>query len=182
MEKNNNKKSSRTPIIMGVSGLILVLLLVLFGLKSCSAPSSSGEGPQKNPIGWDTNSEEGEIAHKSQEEIEEELNEKVREGMINISMNTSPVFADGASKGNLLIYNSEKNLYPQVVYIVLKDTGEEIYRSGAIPVGSRIENAKLAVDLDKGEYDCIAYFNNVNVETGEFLGTAGAEIKIVVSA
>lgn len=100
--------------------------------------------------------------------------------MINISMHTSPVFEDGKAKGDLMIVNSERNNYPQVVYIVLKDTQEEIYRSGAIPVGSKIEYAPLDVDLDPGVYDCVAYFNNVDVESGAYLGTAGAEIQITV--
>jgi hypothetical protein len=66
------------------------------------------------------------------------------------------------------------------VYIVRSDTHEEIYRSGAIPVGSQIESAPLDVALEAGNYSCVAYFNSVSVETGTFLGTAGAEITITV--
>lgn len=117
---------------------------------------------------------------RSEEEIQAELNKKVEEGMINISMNTSPTFHDGKSKGNLMIVNSEANHYPQIVYIVRKDTNEEIYRSGGIPVGSKVENAALSVDLPAGTYDCVAYFNNADPETGAILGTAGAEITITV--
>ena len=79
-----------------------------------------------------------------------------------------------------MIVNSARNNYPQVIYIVRKDTGEEIYRSGAIPVGSRIENAKLDVELSAGRYDCVAYFNNIDRDTGEYLGAAGAEITVIV--
>ena len=61
--------------------------------------------------------------------------------MINISMNTSPVFEDGTSEGNLMIVNDTSNLYPQIVEISLNDTGETIYKSGGIPVGSKIERA-----------------------------------------
>lgn len=134
------------------------------------------------PIGiqMDENAQEGGLTLKSKEAIQEELNRKVEEGMINISMNTSPVFEDGKAKGDLMIVNSERNNYPQVVYIVLKDTQEEIYRSGAIPVGSKIEYAPLDVDLAPGVYDCVAYFNNVDVESGTYLGTAGAEIQLTV--
>ena len=117
---------------------------------------------------------------RSQEEIQEELNKKVEEGMINISMNTSPTFPSGKEKGNLLIVNNETNRYPQIVYIVLKDTGEEIYRSKGIPVGSKIEYAALDKELPAGEYSCVAYFNSVDPETGAFLGTAGAEIVVTV--
>ena len=133
-----------------------------------------------NGLVMDTNAEEGGLEYASPEEIQEELNRKVEEGMINISMNTSPVFENGTAKGNLLIVNSEINRYPQIVYIVRNDTNEEIYRSGGIAVGSKIEYAALDVDLDPGVYECTAYFNNADPETGDILGTAGAEITITV--
>lgn len=177
---NNNK----------ILGLIIILLLIvliaviflkgnngsLIDIGSTKTPKSS-----MNVIEFDQNATEGGIEHKSKEEIQKELNEKVAQGMINISMNTNPVFEDGQSEGNLLIVNSERNNYPQVVYIVFKDDPtQEIYRSGAIPVGSKIENAKLNVDLEPGTYECVAYFNNVDMESNSFVGTAGAEITITV--
>lgn len=100
--------------------------------------------------------------------------------MINISMNTSPNFANGTSTGNLMIVNESVNNYPQVVEIVRNDTNEKIYTSDAIAVGSKIENDKLDVDLDKGTYDCTAMFYNVDPETGAYLGCAGAIITITV--
>ncbi len=51
---------------------------------------------------------------------------------------------------------------------------------GAVPVGSKIEKAKLTVDLPAGEYDCTALFYNVDPETGSYLGCAGAIINITV--
>lgn len=44
-----------------------------------------------------------------QEEIEERLNNQLEEGVINISMNTSPYFEDGASKSNRMIVNETIN-------------------------------------------------------------------------
>lgn len=171
-ENKNNKK-----VIIGI-----IVLLIALGVAAYSfiANNNSGQGQKSQGIQWDANAEEGGINQRSKEEIQAELNKKVEEGMINISMNTSPVFTDGTSEGNLLIVNSERNNYPQVVYIVIKDTQEEIYRSGAIAVGSKIEKAKLDVDLEPGTYDCVAYFNNVDMETGSFIGTAGAEITVEV--
>ena len=100
--------------------------------------------------------------------------------MINISMNTSPNFHAGTSEGNLMIVNDGVNRYPQVVEITCNDTNELIYKSGAIPVGSKIEHAKLSVDLPAGTYDCTAMFYNVDPNTGSYLGCAGAIISITV--
>lgn len=163
-------------IILALVGIILILLALLY---ACG-PNGTGNLPPIPGITWDRDAEEGGLTSRSKEEIQAELNAKVSEGMINISINTAPVFPTGTAKGNLCIVNNLKNNYPQVVYINRVDTGEEIYRSGAIAVGSKIEMAKLNVDLDPGTYDCVAYFNNVDMETGTFIGTAGAEIKITV--
>ena len=100
--------------------------------------------------------------------------------MINISMNTSPVFRDGTSEGNLMIVNEGINNFPQIVEITRNDTGELIYKSGGIPVGSKIENAKLSVDLPAGTYECTAMFHSVDPDTGASLGCAGAIITITV--
>ena len=155
-----------------------LLVCVIFSVKGGSSNPVETPGSSSGIV-WDENAESGGIMQRSEEEIRAELNEKVEQGMINISMNLSPIFPDGESEGDLLIVNSERNNYPQIVYIVRKDTGEEIYRSGGIPVGSKIEYAKLGKSLPAGTYDCIAYFNNVD-ETGSFLGTAGAEVVVTV--
>ena len=112
--------------------------------------------------------------------ISDDLAEKVEAGMINISMNTIPVFASGEAEGNLMIVNEEVNRFPQIVEIIRNDTGETIYTSGAIPVGSKIEAAKLNRTLAAGKYDCTALFYSVDPETGARLGCAGAAITITV--
>ena len=170
---------------MWLFAILLALLFTLFAAvwSSRIIQAQKGREPQMvTGLEMDKNAVEGGIVTRSQEEIQAELNQKVEEGMINISMNTSPTFPSGKEKGNLLIVNSEVNNYPQVVYILQKDTGEEIYRSKGVPVGSKIEYAPLDVELPAGEYDCVAYFNNVDPVSGTILGTAGAEIKIIVQS
>ena len=100
--------------------------------------------------------------------------------MINISMNTAPYFENGTAEGNVMIVNEAINNYPQEVQIVCNDTGEQIYQSKAIPVGSKIERAKLDVVLPAGTYECTAYFHNLDPVSGEIIGTAGAIITITI--
>ena len=134
----------------------------------------------KAGIVYDSAAVEGGWDNLSPEEIAEKLNEKVAEGMINISMNTAPYFEDSTAEGNLMIVNESINNYPQKVQIVRNDTAEQIYESGAIAVGSKIEHAKLDAALPAGTYECTAYFHNLNPETGEIIGTAGAIINISI--
>ena len=155
------------------AGIFLITRLV-------SKPLPKEEARAKAGIVYDSSAVEGGWDNLSPEEIAEKLNEKVAEGMINISMNTAPYFENGTADGNLMIVNESINNYPQKVQIVRNDTGEQIYQSKAIPVGSKIERAKLDATLPAGTYECTAYFHNLDPETGEIIGTAGAIITITI--
>ena len=155
------------------AGIFLITRLV-------SKPLTKEEARAQAGIVYDSSAVEGGWANLSPEEIAEKLNEKVAEGMINISMNTAPYFEDGTSEGNVMIVNEAINNYPQKVQVVRNDTGEQIYQSNAIPVGSKIERAKLDVALPAGTYECTAYFHHLDPDTGEIIGTAGAIINITI--
>ena len=182
-ENKEKKSKGKTGILVAVIAIMAVIIFLLL-MRSCTVPGSEGnEGGNKNPIFdiiWDDNAQKGDRDKRDPEEVRDELNRIVEEGMINISMNMTPVFEDGQAEGNLLIMNESINRYPQVIEIYRRDTGELIYRSGLLAVGSRIDTAKLNVDLPAGTYPCIAYFNAVNPDTGELMGKAGAEIEIKV--
>ena len=155
------------------AGIFLITRLV-------SKPLTKEDARGQTGIVYDSSAVEGGWDNLSPEEIAEKLNEKVAEGMINISMNTAPYFEDGKAEGNVMIVNESINNYPQKVQIVRNDTGEQIYQSNAIPVGSKIERAKLDVVLPAGTYECTAYFHNLDPETGDIIGTAGAIINITI--
>ena len=165
-------------------GLMLVCMLLLVAVAAVLPGYTSQDvTPQTQTSGivYDENAVEGGWEQMSQEEIEETLNETVSEGMIRISMNTTPVFEDGDAEGNLMIVNEDVNRYPQQVEIYRNDTKETIYESKAIPVGSKIENAALDVRLEAGTYECTALFHSLDPETGSILGTAGAVITITIN-
>lgn len=177
MNKKTKKDAGpgKAIVIASAVAAIVIVIVILLLLRSCGAPVDDHSG-----IEFDPSATEGGWDEADTDEIIAGLNEKVEEGMINISMNTSPVFADGTSAGSLMIVNEEVNNYPQVVEISRDDTGELIYKSGAIPVGSKIESAKLSVDLDPGTYKCTALFYNVDPDTGDYLGCAGAVVTVTV--
>ena len=155
------------------AGIFLITRLV-------SKPLAKEDARAQTGIVYDSSAVEGGWDNLSPEEIAEKLNEKVAEGMINISMNTAPYFENGTSEGNVMIVNETINNYPQQVEFIRNDTGEQIYQSKAIPVGSKIERAALDVELPAGSYECTAMFHNLDPETGDVIGTAGAIITITI--
>lgn len=173
-EQSEKKKKSKKKY------LLLLLLLLLIPTIWLFKGFIGGDNPIPIPgINWDENQSLGDLTGKSKEEILAALNEKVQEGMINISMNTNPIFETGTSMGTLMITNSASNRYPQLIEIYTKDDNTLVY-SGAVDIGNKVEQSTLLVDLPKGDYECVAYFSAINPETGEKLGTAGANIKITV--
>ena len=177
-EKRDAK--SRTLVILAVVGLAAALTVGIFtAVRMIRKPAQTKDDP-KTGIVYDDAAIEGGWDNLSPEEIAEKLNEKVAEGMINISMNTAPYFENGKAEGNVMIVNESINNYPQKVQIVRNDTGEQIYESNAIPVGSKIERATLDVTLPAGTYECTAYFHNLDPESGAIIGTAGAIITITI--
>lgn len=179
-QNQKEKKNLLWKIITLVLIIIIILLLLLRGCGSNLNPIVGDDDRPSNSIEYDEGATEGDLEHASKDEIQAALNEKVAQSEINISINPTPVFEDGTSEGNLLIMNNEINNYPQRVTIIRNDTGEQIYQTKAIPVGSKIETDKLDVDLDAGTYDCVAYFENLDPETGDALGKAGANITITI--
>ena len=171
---DDRDKKRKIIIIAAIAVWIIIIILLL---ARCTMKKTDANA---NTYTQDPLCTYGPVEGRTDEEIIDDLNRKVDEGMMNISMNLSPVFENGASEGNLLIYNADINRYPQIVEIYLKDSGKLIYASGAIDVGYRIERAPLLVCLESGEYPCTAYFTSVDPATGEHLGKAGADINIIV--
>ena len=168
-------------VVLAVAFLVCAIGAGIFLItRLVSKPLTKEDARGQTGIVYDSSAVEGGWDNLSPEEIAEKLNEKVEEGMINISMNTAPYFETGTAEGNLMLVNESINNYPQKVQIVRNDTGEQIYESGAIAVGSKIERARLDVVLPAGTYECTAYFHNLDPESGAIIGTAGAIITITI--
>ena len=168
-------------VVLAVAFLVCAIGAGIFLItRLASKPLAKEDARAQTGIVYDSSAVEGGWDNLSPEEIAERLNQKVAEGMINISMNTAPYFENGKAEGNVMIVNESINNYPQKVQIVRNDTGEQIYQSKAIPVGSKIERAALDVELPAGSYECTAMFHNLDPETGDIIGTAGAIITITI--
>ena len=168
-------------VVLAIAFLICAIGTGIFLItRLVSKPLTKEDARGQTGIVYDSSAVEGGWDNLSPEEIAEKLNEKVAEGMINISMNTAPYFENGKAEGNVMIVNESINNYPQQVEFIRNDTQEVIYQSKAIPVGSKIERAALDVELPAGTYECTAMFHNLDPVSGEIIGTAGAIINITI--
>ena len=120
-EDNDRTSRRRRLVFLGITIAVIIIILILL-LSRCGTD-------QKEPIIAEITQPPGfsmiegnlnAAQSRSKEEIQNELRRKVEEGMMNISMNLNPVFANGFSEGNLMIVNEEVNRHPQIVEIYYK--------------------------------------------------------------
>ncbi len=154
-----------------------ILLLILVTVAICYFLFRRQQEP--DPL-YDNNATIGILPGVDIDQRRKELQDLLDRSVIAFSINTSPVFLNGTSKGNLLIENPGNNAKLLQVSIRMDDTDEEIYASKYIKPGSYIEKVKLDKVLEKGTYDATAYFSAYDEETTEFIGKTGAQITLTV--
>ena len=192
---DDDKRNSKMAIYVILAVIIIILLLLL---RSCACsngdlqneinPTGDGTGSvptdvTTTPSGgiiWDDGAQDMEYTTRDPEQIQEELNKKLEASMMTISMSSYVVYEDGTSQGLINFINVVENNYPQRVEFIRNDTGECIYKSGAVAVGQGIQYNTLDVDLDAGTYECTVYFYALDPNTGDTVGSAGAVIDILV--
>lgn len=128
---------------------------------------------------FDSAAEDGSLDGMTRDQIQELMNNKVDESMLAISINSTPVFKNGKSKGTLRIENAANNNYNMKVRIVIDSEEKEIYYSDAIKPGQVIREDQLDVELAKGTYACTATFEAYD-EDNEKAGEAKAQLNIVI--
>lgn len=158
-----------------VIALVIALLLCLpLALAGCSSDSSSSSAP------YDPTPKDGQAPYKTEEEIKEELNRKVEEGNLDISIQSIITFDNGTSEGIANIENVPGNNYDIKVRIEDAESKELLYESELLKPNQYVEMIKLDKNLSAGSYPAIATFIAYNPETGNEEGEAGAEITIEV--
>lgn len=176
----NKNDGNKKKIVGGILAVTAIVILILLLCTRCGGGNTKKDDG-KLDIQEDQNATDT-VNSNDHDKVVSELNQKVQDGMINISMNLNPEFANGTSEGNLLIVNSEKNKHPQYVTITRDDTGETIYKSGSIAVGKSVKNAKLNVNLPAGTYNCTAMFTQFDENSKTALGSAAAKITVTIKA
>lgn len=171
---NKHTKKKRNPV--GIVA-VLCLLAILIGVGCFIAWKLIQ--PEYNDR-MEPNAVVGSMPGKTEEQIQAELNQKVKDSEVAFSINAAPVFETGTSKGNLLFENPTSNKKLTRIEIYRDDTNELIYKSGLLQPGSYIPEAKLKVDLEPGEYVCTAYIYAYKLKDESFVGKVAAGLTITV--
>ena len=105
-----------------------------------------------------------------EENAEEVLDEMMREepvapGFYEAKMTTTWNFPDGTSPStNAYVENVPDNTNDVYFDLSLRSTGDIIYQSPVIPLGSHLSDITLNQDLDAGTYPCVVTYYLVDAE------------------
>lgn len=160
--------------VLATTGIVLLITLTVL---ICYFIFSKKDSPN---LLYDDNATVGVLPGIDIDERRKQLQEALDRSMIAFSINTSPVFLNGTSKGNLLIENPGNNAKLLKVSIKIDGTEEEVYASNFLKPGTYIESVALDKVLEKGTYDATAYFLAYDEANGEYIGQTGAQITITV--
>lgn len=93
-------------------------------------------------------------------EIVNAMEEPVPDGSYEITMNTEWNFHGNSS--NAYVANSTNNTRTVYFDVTLADTGELVYSSPFLPVGTQVKGFSLDTKLDAGSYNGIVTYNLVD--------------------
>lgn len=107
--------------------------------------------------------------------------ERVADGYYEMTMNSTWYFENGtAASDNAYVENTVTNTNSVYFDIVRSDTGETIFESPIIPVGSHMEGITLDKDLDAGTYDCVLIYHLLDEENENDISTVRVSVTIVI--
>ncbi len=138
--------------LVAVIGIVCILAIAFAVYWFAIKDSSKEEEP--------TTENTGAIGYESDIVLEDakDLNDKIKdmikqveEGQMSLELKTQ---ANSSNGKDFVCYlaNSKKNTYETYLVITLDDTNEEIYRSGLIPIGGRIEKFTSKKELETGRH------------------------------
>jgi hypothetical protein len=81
---------------------------------------------------------------------------------------------------NVALVNPEGNPCYFTFELVLKDTGESLYKSKLVPPGKAITKITMARALEAGEYNAIIKINTTSVADGSAMNGANVETVLIV--
>lgn len=174
------KKGNRLLLLLAV--LLLLVLAALVALLVRGGGSRLGSEMEPNAV-------VGQMPGKTEEQIKAELEQRVAENMIALTINSNPIFANGEAEGDILFENPVSNgkltrmeLYLDAADPYAETLGEDalLYKTGLLEPGSYVPTATLLQSLPKGSYSCTAYIYGYKTGSQEYIGKVAAGVTLTV--
>lgn len=187
---NGNGQAGSSRRILIIVGFFLIIIVALVGVIAFLLGRNTGGSDKETGITENSNQNNRVISEgsrvvldaESAANVMDEMRNEVAEGMFECNMSMTWTFADGSAQSNdAYVANSANNKYPIYFDVIMKDTGETVYSSPVIPVGSDLVNFALDKPLEAGDYKATVMYTLIkDAESQEPVSQAGFVIKIKV--
>ena len=167
--QNNQKKGGKNAVVI-VGIIAAIIILILIGVIVYLLQPE--EEPERNVV----------VTPENVEQVIEQMEEdaKIPVGAYEVTQNTEWIFADGKSvSSNAFVENSTANTNMVYFVITLQDTGEEVYVSPYLAIGSQLREIALDTPLEKGNYNAVITYHLVDDDFND-LSQVSMSMKIIV--
>lgn len=108
------------------------------------------------------------VTDDNKDTIMEQLADKVADGMFEVNMTTDWTFDNSSvPSSDAVVGNAASNNYAFYFTVTLDDTGELVYTSAQLPVGSRLTEIQLEKEVPAGTYPATLKYHLLNESGGE---------------
>ncbi len=151
---------------------ILILILIIGIMAFIIFSFSHNKEKSKEPI---TKKRDTIVTIDNKNEILADLNNKVAEGLFNVTMNVDWSFENSSTPSeNAYVANAVTNTNTVYFDVTIDSTGEKIYESPNIPVGYALKDITLNSELSAGTYTCTVLYHLIDEEENEISNVAVA--------
>lgn len=172
VKKGNN---SRTILIVCISLIVILLIIIVVLIVSGMRKDKYEE--VKEAVDRGVVVTEDNVNQVI--EVLEEKEEKIKPGYFEVTMNGVWNFKDGSlPSDNAYVENSNANSNAVYFDVVRRDTGDVVYESPILPVGTGLNSDSIVLmdDLDAGTYECVCVYHLLDEDNVPI-----SETKIVVT-
>ncbi|MCR4617784.1 MAG: hypothetical protein K5669_06325 [Lachnospiraceae bacterium] len=187
--RQNEEKSKDRKKLLIIIIIVLVILLVAGAIVLAFVLGKQSSQRNTDSVGDNTGGTRETVSsvrqvadEESAASVYEQMKQEVEEGMFECKMSFDWSFEDGnAESKDAYVENSTNNTHPIYFDLSLQDTGELVYSSPVLPVGTKLTNIKLDKPLPAGTYSAVCMYSLLtDEESQEVISSAGFVVNIEV--
>lgn len=171
-------QSGQPPLLYLIPLGIMASLLLAFSLSHLW--EKAGKAVQME---YDKKAKSSEEAEKSavESQLEGQLEDSAEKGNVHIRIYSETAFPEGTLKpGNTIIQNPPDSGGAIQVEIVLKDSGETVYKSEKLKEGASLYKLRLNRELNTGIHEAAAKIHVFDKEGKKETGGFSTDMKLIV--
>lgn len=184
--KTGSGKAGRRAMLIALAAVVIILLaavaVLLVMVLAGKEPAPTGT-PNSAAVGGSTFTYDSTVVLDDPDTLQKLVDEMVRkaeEGTMTLEMQVDAVSSDGKTFSCFLA-NAVENNYDMFMTLYLDETQEEIYRTGLIPLGGRIETFTLEKELGNGNHSCTLVFNQVEKDMQTIHAQVNVGLNLIVN-